>query len=82
MCQSIVATLIAGIMLGNRDKFGIGPEIDWEDYESHDMKQHIEEGVHIFQSGLVQLAIATVFLLLTAFITWELLFIVLFTHSS
>lgn len=75
----IVAALIAGIMLGNRDKFGIGPEIDWEDYESYDMKQHIEEGVYAFQSDLVQLAIATVFLLLTAFITWELLFVTLFT---
>ncbi len=48
----IVAALIAGIMLGNRDKFGIGPEIDWEDYESYDMKRHIEEGVHTFQSDL------------------------------
>jgi NhaP-type Na+/H+ or K+/H+ antiporter len=75
----IVAALIAGIMLGNRDKFGIGPEIDWEDYESYDMKQHIEEGVHTFQSDLVQLSIATVFLLLTAFITWELLVVTLFT---
>ncbi len=75
----IVAALIAGIMLGNRDKFGIGPEMDWEDYESYDMKQHIEEGVHTFQSDLVQLAIATVFLLLTAFITWELLYVTLFT---
>jgi NhaP-type Na+/H+ or K+/H+ antiporter len=75
----IVAALIAGIMLGNRDKFGIGPEIDWEDYESYDMKQHIEEGVHTFQSDLVQLAIASVFLLLTAFITWELLLVTLFT---
>jgi NhaP-type Na+/H+ or K+/H+ antiporter len=75
----IVAALIAGIMLGNRDKFGIGPEIDWEDYESYDMKRHIEEGVHTFQSDLVQLAIATVFMLLTAFITWDLLFVTLFT---
>jgi NhaP-type Na+/H+ or K+/H+ antiporter len=65
--------------LGNRDKFGIGPEIDWEDYESYDMKQHIEEGVHTFQSDLVQLAIAAVFLLLTAFITWDLLYVTIFT---
>lgn len=77
--SGIVAALIAGIMLGNRDKFGIGPEIDWTDYESYGMKHHIEEGVHTFQSDLVQLAIATVFLLLTAFITWDLLFITLFT---
>ena len=75
----IVAALIAGILLGNRDKFGIGPEIDWEDYESYDMKEHIEAGVHTFQSDLVQLAIASVFLLLTAFITWELLVVTLFT---
>jgi NhaP-type Na+/H+ or K+/H+ antiporter len=75
----IVSALIAGIMLGNRDKFGIGPEIDWEDYESYDMKQHIEEGVYTFQSDLVQLAIAAVFLLLTAFITWDLLMVTLFT---
>ena len=43
------------------------------------MKQHIEEGVHTFQSDLVQLAIASVFLLLTAFITWDLLIVTLFT---
>jgi NhaP-type Na+/H+ or K+/H+ antiporter len=77
--SGIIAALIAGIMLGNRDKFGIGPEIDWTDYESYDMRHHIEEGVHTFQSDLVQLAIASVFLLLTAFITWDLLFVTLFT---
>lgn len=75
----IIAALIAGILLGNRDKFGIGPEPDWEDYETFDMKHHIEQGVHTFQSDIVQLAIATVFLLLTAFITWDLLFVTFFT---
>ncbi|MFW9832199.1 MAG: cation:proton antiporter, partial [Candidatus Thorarchaeota archaeon] len=54
----IIAALIAGILLGNRDKFGIGPEPDWEDYEAFDMKHHIEQGVHTFQSDIVQLAIA------------------------
>lgn len=77
--SGIVAALITGVMLGNRDKFGIGPEFDWEDYEAYDMKHHIEAGVHTFQSDLVQLAIATVFLLLTAFITWDLLYLTLFT---
>ncbi len=33
----------------------------------------------MFQSDLVQLAIATVFLLLTAFLTWDLLFVTRFT---
>lgn len=75
----IIAALMAGILLGNRDKFGIGEEVDWEDYEAFDLKHHIEEGVHTFQSDLVQLAIATVFLLLTAFITWDLLFVTIFT---
>ncbi len=77
--SGIIAALIAGILLGNRDRLGIGPEPDWEDYEAYDMKHHIEQGVHTFQSDLVQLAIAAVFLMLTAFITLDLLLVTLFT---
>jgi NhaP-type Na+/H+ or K+/H+ antiporter len=77
----IIAALIAGILIGNRDRLWSQKSEDWQEmtFAEMDLKHHIEKGVHAFQSDLVQLAIATVFLLLTAFLTWDLLIITLFT---
>ena len=77
----IIAALIAGILIGNRDRIWSQRGVDWEEtsFAEMDLKHHIEKGVHAFQSDLVQLAIATVFLLLTAFLTPELLITTLFT---
>jgi len=77
----IIAALVAGILIGNRDRLGFTHPEDWHEttFAEMDLKHHIEKGVYAFQSDLAQLAIATVFLLLTAFLTWDLLYITLFT---
>jgi NhaP-type Na+/H+ or K+/H+ antiporter len=77
----IISALIAGMLIGNRDRLWPQPTKDWQEmtFAEMDLKHHIEKGVHAFQSDLVQLAIATVFLLLTAFLTWDLLIVTLFT---
>ncbi|MFX0168132.1 MAG: cation:proton antiporter [Candidatus Hodarchaeota archaeon] len=77
----IIASLIAGILIGNRDRLGFKHPANWHEttFAEMDLKHHIEKGVHAFQSDLAQLAIATIFLLLTAFLTWDLLLVTLFT---
>lgn len=70
----IIAALIAGILIGNRHRFG--QNNDDSKYSSPDtfgLAEHIEEGVHSFQSDLTTIAIAAVFILLTAIVTREIL---------
>ncbi|MFX1474140.1 MAG: cation:proton antiporter [Promethearchaeota archaeon] len=64
----IVSVLLAGILIGNRHYFG-------RDYvnDVEGLNDHLEAGVHAFQSDLTRIAIAAVFILLTSILTLELL---------
>ena len=64
----IVSVLLAGILIGNRHYFGRGYVSDVEGLDDH-----LEAGVHAFQSDLTRIAIAAVFILLTSIVTLEIL---------
>lgn len=70
----IVAALLAGILIGNRHRFGQGYEDPKHvSLDAHSLTDHIEAGVHSFQADLTTIAIAAVFILLTAIVTPEIL---------
>ncbi len=70
----IIAALVAGILIGNRHRFGQGSDSSqFSSPDTYELADHIEEGVHSFQADLTTIAIAAVFILLTSIVTRDIL---------